>query len=417
MTPERWRQVTEVFHAALTRDVSARAGYLDQACADDDALREEVEAMLAAHAARGDGSLATSPRLASGTMIGPYRVADLIGAGGMGEVYRARDTTLGRDVAIKVLPAAFTDADRLARFEREARLLAALNHPHIAAIYGVEEAEGTRALILELVEGETLADRLERGPIPLQEALPIAKQVADALEAAHEHGIIHRDLKPANITLRLDGTVKVLDFGLAKAMEPVSALSPAASRSPTITTPAVTHAGVILGTAAYMSPEQARGKKVDHRADIWAFGVVLYEMTTGQKLFQGEQLTDVIAAVVKEQPDLRTVPRELQKVMEACLQKDSTKRLQAIGDWKLLLAEGRSDVMLQPEARATKTPWLATLAAVLMLGGLALVHFREEPPLERVVQLSVPLPDNSQVGYLELSPDGRRLLVSVVEAA
>ena len=211
--------------------------------------------------------------LSAGTRLGPYEILSALGAGGMGEVYRARDTKLDRAVAIKILPEAFAaDTERIARFQREAKTLASLNHPNIAHIHGLEESNGVRALVMELVEGEDLAQRIGRGAIPLDEALPIAKQVADALEAAHEQGIIHRDLKPANIKVRPDGTVKVLDFGLAKAMEPTGVASQSVSQSPTITTPAMTQAGMILGTAAYMSPEQARGKPVDKRADIWAFG-------------------------------------------------------------------------------------------------------------------------------------------------
>ena len=221
-------------------------------------------------------------RLSAGTRLGPYEILSALGAGGMGEVYRARDTKLDRAVAIKILPEAFAaDTERVARFQREARTLASLNHPNIAHVHGLEESSGVRALVMELVEGEDLAERIARGAIPVDEALPIAKQIADALEAAHEQGIIHRDLKPANIKVRPDGTVKVLDFGLAKAMEPTGDASPSVSQSPTITTPAMTEAGMILGTAAYMSPEQARGKPVDKRADIWAFGCVLYEMLTG----------------------------------------------------------------------------------------------------------------------------------------
>ena len=217
--------------------------------------------------------------LSLGTTLGPYQVTAKIGEGGMGEVWQARDTKLDRDVALKVLPEAFTsDPDRLARFEREAKVLASLNHPNIGSIYGLEEAEGVRALVLELVEGPTLADRIKQGPIPIDEALPIAKQIAEALEAAHERGVIHRDLKPANVKVREDGTVKVLDFGLAKALEGDAGSDP--SESPTLTA-AATRAGVIMGTAAYMSPEQAKGKTADRRADIWAFGCVLYEMLTG----------------------------------------------------------------------------------------------------------------------------------------
>src|SRR5438105_6817326 len=243
--------------------------------------------------------------LPSGLRLGAYEVQRPIGAGGMGEVYLARDTRLNRDVALKVLPHEFTlDADRLARFLREAQLLASLNHPNIAAIYGLEESPRVdgpapaQALVLELVEGPTLADRIADGPVPLTEALPIARQIAEALEAAHEQGIVHRDLKPANVKVRPDGRVKVLDFGLAKAMEPPSAMAPSVSQSPTITTPAMTQAGIVLGTAAYMSPEQARGKPVDKRADIWAFGAVLFEMLTGKRAFAGEDVSDVLASVL-----------------------------------------------------------------------------------------------------------------------
>ncbi len=242
--------------------------------------------------------------LSGGTRLGSYEILSALGAGGMGEVYRARDTRLDRDVAIKILPAAFAaDAERVARFQREARVLASLNHPHIAAIYGLEDADGVKALVMELVEGEDLSQRLARGAIPLDEALPIAKQIAEALEAAHDQGIIHRDLKPGNIKLRADGTVKVLDFGLAKAMEPVGC-APSISLSPTITTPAMmTGVGVVLGTAAYMSPEQAKGRAADKRSDVWSFGCVLYEMLTGRRAFRGEDVSDTLAEVLKGDPD------------------------------------------------------------------------------------------------------------------
>jgi eukaryotic-like serine/threonine-protein kinase len=227
----------------------------------------------------------------------------------MGEVYRASDTKLKRQVAIKVLPASLAfDADRLARFQREAEVLAALNHPNIAAIYGLEESEGLKALVMELVEGPTLADRIAEGPISIDEASPIAKQIAEALEAAHEQGIIHRDLKPTNIKVRPEGTVKVLDFGLAKAMEPAGTVAPSASQSPTMTTPAMTQAGMILGTAGYMSPEQARGKPLDKRADIWAFGVVLYEMLTGRRLFAADSVPETLGLIFSHQPDLALLP-------------------------------------------------------------------------------------------------------------
>src|SRR6202166_1561354 len=242
----------------------------------------------------------------------------------MGQVYRARDTKLDREVAIKILPEAFAqDAERLARFEREAKTLAALNHPNIAAIYGLERSSGTLALVMELVEGDDLSQRIARGAIPLDEALPIAKQIADALEAAHEQGIIHRDLKPANIKVRPDGTVKVLDFGLAKAMDPAAGSSPSVSMSPTITTPAMTQAGMILGTAAYMSPEQAKGRPADRRSDIWAFGAVLYEMLSGRRAFSAEDVSDTLAAVLMKEPDWTalpaTVPPTVIIVLRRCL--------------------------------------------------------------------------------------------------
>ena len=259
-----------------------------------------------------------------GTTLGPYAVTAKIGEGGMGEVYRARDTKLDRDVALKVLPQAFTaDPDRLARFEREAKVLASLNHPNIGGIHGLEESGGIRALVLEYIEGPTLADRIAQGPIPVDEALPIAKQISEALEAAHEQGVIHRDLKPANIKVRDDGTVKVLDFGLAKALDTSPEGDP--SQSPTLTA-AATQMGVILGTAAYMSPEQARGKTVDKRADIWAFGVVLLEMLTGRKVFEGEDVSMTLSSVLQREPDWSHVPSavspSLSVFLHRCLEKD-----------------------------------------------------------------------------------------------
>jgi eukaryotic-like serine/threonine-protein kinase len=258
--------------------------------------------------------------LVPGTRLGPYEITAQIGVGGMGEVWCATDVNLGRQVAIKVLPDAFAqDPDRLARFEREAKTLASLNHPNIAIVHGLEKADGIRALVMELVEGPTLADRIAQGPIPIDEALPIAKQIAEALETAHEQGIVHRDLKPANIKLRPDGTVKVLDFGLAKAIQPTGATPPNLSQSPTITTPAMTQRGVILGTAAYMSPEQARGKSVDKRTDIWAFGCVLYEMLSGQRAFGGEDVTDTLAAVVKSEPNWGLPPTGVPPSLALCV--------------------------------------------------------------------------------------------------
>ena len=292
-----------------------------------------------------------------GTTLGPYAVTAKIGEGGMGEVYRARDTKLDRDVALKVLPQAFTDdPDQLARFEREAKVLASLNHPNIGHIYGLEEAEGQRALVLELVEGSTLADRIAQGPIPVDEALPIAKQIAEALEAAHEQGVIHRDLKPANIKVRDDGTVKVLDFGLAKAFER-QAGSVSASMSPTISlTAAATQMGMVIGTAAYMAPEQAKGKVVDKRVDVWAFGAVLYEMLTGEKPFVGDDISSTLARVIEREPDWEALPDALSPVLTAylrqCLEKEPKQRVHDIADVRLAL-DGAFDTTARvpPDAR------------------------------------------------------------------
>jgi hypothetical protein len=272
--------------------------------------------------------------LSPGTRLGPYEVTTQIGVGGMGEVYKAIDTNLKRAVAIKVLPASVAgDVERLARFQREAEVLAALNHPNIAQIHGLEKSDGATALVMELVEGPTLAERITQGAMSPDEALPIAKQIAEALEAAHEQGIIHRDLKPANIKVQDDGTVKVLDFGLAKALEPVSSAA-TVSVSPTITTPAMTRAGMILGTAAYMSPEQAKGHAADKRCDAWAFGCVLYEMLTAQRAFQGDDVADTLAAVLRGQPDWSALPPNLPAplnvVLRRCLEKDRRKRIGSV---------------------------------------------------------------------------------------
>src|SRR3954465_13944660 len=267
----------------------------------------------------------TGPR----SRIGPYELLGLLGVGGMGEVYRAKDLKLGREVAIKILPALFaSDPDRLARFQREAQVLASLNHPNIAAIYGLEESQGTTALVLELVPGETLGDRIAHGPISLDEALPLAKQIAAALAAAHEQGIIHRDLKPANIKVTPDGVVKVLDFGLAKLVEPeLASPSSDVTASPTITSPVMmTGVGTLLGTAAYMAPEQAKGRPADKRSDLWAFGCVLYELLTGSRAFPGEDLSETLAAVIKTEPDWTALPAHtpssVRRLLRRCLTKD-----------------------------------------------------------------------------------------------
>ena len=323
--------------------------------------------------------------LTPGTRLGVYEVSAKIGEGGMGEVYQAHDTKLDRDVALKVLPEAFTsDPDRLARFERETKVLASLNHPNIGSIYGLEEAEDVRALVLELVEGPTLADRIKQGPLPLEEALAIATQIAEALEAAHEQGVIHRDLKPANVKVKADGTVKVLDFGLAKAFQPDVSDSNM-SLSPTISlTAAATQMGMVIGTTAYMSPEQAKGKVVDKRADVWAFGAVLYEMLTGARPFSRDDVSTTWARVIEREPDWTALPDDVPPVLgnflQSCLQKNPKKRIRDIGDVRLAMEgtfETTIPVVPEPIVAPTLAVWqrpvggaVAVLAA-LAVGGVA----------------------------------------------
>ncbi len=338
-----------------------------------------------------------------GDRLGPYEILAPIGAGGMGEVYRARDTKLDREVAIKILPAALAqDPERLARFEREAKVLASLNHPYIAQIYGIED----RALVMELVPGESL-----KGPLPLETALNYAKQIAEALEAAHEKGIVHRDLKPANIMITPSGVVKVLDFGLAAVGQSSDPSDPV--NSPTLTI-SPTRAGMILGTAAYMSPEQARGKTVDKRADIWAFAVVLYEMLTGKRLFDGETISDTLAAVLKTEPDLMQVPAKVRPLLEACLQKDPKQRLQAIGDWRLLLTDVQPQVTAPSRSRLSYAAWGVAGMLLIALAGLAFVHFGETVPPEQTLRSAITLPDKSSVHSFAISPDGRTLVIAAV---
>ncbi len=339
----------------------------------------------------------------------------------MGEVYRARDTQLKREVALKVLPAAFSsNPERLARFQREAELLASLDHPNIGHIHGMVQSEQNWALVLALIEGPTLDDRIKQGPLPADEAIAISKQIIDALEYAHEHGVIHRDLKPANIKVTPDGVVKVLDFGLAKALDQRAATSLDPENSPTLTMGA-TQAGVIMGTAAYMSPEQAVGKAADRRSDIFSFGVVLYEMLTGKRPFRGESMGDTLAAVVKDAPDWSLLPSEtpshLRKLLERMLAKDRKERLQAIGEARIALAKPSNDeAPRQAEAPAPHTrPWAITAAAAafaLALAALAFVHFRETPPQQQTTRTSITLPEKSDIHSFALSPDGRTLVMA-----
>jgi serine/threonine protein kinase len=359
--------------------------------------------------------------LTPGSRLGAYDVLALIGVGGMGEVYRAKDSKLHREVALKVLPDLWSDnPDRLARFQREAEVLASLNHPHIAAIYGLEEAAGVRALVLELVEGPTLADRIRHGPIPVDEALPIARQIAEALEAAHELGVVHRDLKPANIKLREDGTVKVLDFGLAKAMagDPQTDLS----QSPTIMSPAtMTGAGVILGTAAYMAPEQARGKPADARSDIWAFGVVLYEMLTGKSAFGGDTMVEILGGVLKSDPDWAALPvatpSNIRSLLRRCLQRDRTRRLRDVADARFQIEEALSEPTGPAAApAAARTPrerplWMAgILLAAIAASLVTFVFVRGVPADAPEIRLQIVTPPGTDLASFAISPDGRHVV-------
>jgi Tol biopolymer transport system component/predicted Ser/Thr protein kinase len=339
-----------------------------------------------------------------GTSLGPYEILSLLGAGGMGEVYRARDPRLGRDVAIKVSAQKFNE-----RFEREAKVVASLNHPNICTLYDI----GPNYIVMELVEGEE-----PKGPMPLDEALEICRQIAAALEAAHEKGIVHRDLKPANIKLTPTGTVKVLDFGLAK-INPLTPASGSNEESPTISMHA-TQAGMILGTAGYMAPEQAKGKPADKRADIWAFGVILHELLTGHRLFLGETVTDTLAAVVLTQPKLENVPFQVRRMLQRCLEKDPQKRLRDIGDAMALLEEAPPPssvpVIATPApARLEKLAWVVAGLSLLAAGALAFVHFRETPPVAETVRFKAALPENvnfTATGISAISPDGRKLAFS-----
>ena len=361
--------------------------------------------------------------LQPGTRVGPYEITSQLGAGGMGEVCRARDTKLNREVALKVLPDAFAnDPDRMARFEREAQLLAALNHPNIAAIYGLEDATDVRAIVMELVEGAMLV-----GPVAIDDAVRIAKQIAEAIEYAHDRGIIHRDLKPANIKVTPDGTVKVLDFGLAKAMDDVSdtAAPMAGTMSPTLSLGA-TYAGVILGTAAYMAPEQAKGRPADRRSDIWAFGIVLYEMLTGDRLFGGDSVPETLASVMKDPITLgklpEATPASVRKLVSRCLERDPRRRLQSIGEARILLEDliaGTTVDEPRPPTLSAHGPakWLwaiAAVAVVVAVAGLALAWYRPAPPLPAVARYTIPPPDGTTIttnrafaSNVALSPDGR----------
>jgi Tol biopolymer transport system component len=407
---ERLQQIESLFQEALQRPAAQRDAFLRQACGGDADLLREVQSLVANHregndsgpwAAAAAAQLIAAPvTLEPGQSLGPYQIVSFIAAGGMGAVYRARDPRMGREVAIKVAAGRFSE-----RFSREVHAVAALNHPNICHVYDV----GPNYLVMELVEGES-----PKGPLPLEEALRIARQIADALEAAHEKGIVHRDLKPANIKIKPDGTVKVLDFGLAKTTNSLAPASPEAS--PTISM-AATEAGVILGTAAYMSPEQARGKVVDKRADIWAFGVVLYEMLTGKRLFRGEDLTETLASVVKEEPPLAEAPASVRRLLRKCLEKDPKRRLRDIGDaWELLESA--------PESAAARSRLGIGSAGGLAAGLLALTAialwapWRKPPAAPDVRRYPIPIESALMAPFWEfaVSPDGRNLAYITREA-
>ena len=425
MEPERWQHVTEIFHATLASDPEQRDAFLADACGGDAVLRAEVEVLVAAH--HDAGQFGETPlfvpalSLEPGSSIGSYRIGELLGAGGMGEVYRARDGTLQRDVAIKVLPQPFaSDAERVDRLLREARLLAALNHPNIAAIYGLVEADAHRGLVLEFVEGPTLAERLASG-IPLPEALSIARQIADALDAAHGKGIIHRDLKPANIKVAPGGIVKVLDFGLATIDADDGGRSAGGLAAGLAEANDLSHAGaltlgsnragVIAGTAAYMSPEQARGALVDRRTDIWSFGCVLYELLTGRTAFGGETVSETIASIVDREPDWaampETMPAAVRRMVQRCLERDPQLRVRDSGEVKRALDQALID--LRPQATQR---WLfasvGLLLMVLVGVAAAFVVRRQTPPPPAVGEPALQLTDfNDSAVHPAVSPDGR----------
>ena len=421
MDAERLQQIEKLYHAVRERAVEERESLLGQA---DPELRREVESLLKRDGIEGpwDRSAfrllrnSNMARIAVGTQIGPYRIEALLGVGGMGEVYRARNLRLKQEVALKVLPAIWArDPERTARFQREAEILASLNHPNIAAIHGLEASDGMQALVMELVEGES-----PKGPLGFDEAWPVASQVAAALEYAHDRGIVHRDLKPANIKITGDGLVKLLDFGLAKAFMAQRDGSAGAANpedSPTLTIGA-TEAGMILGTAAYMSPEQARGKPVDKRADIWAFGVVFYELLTGERLFQGEDTAEILAAVIHKQPDLSRVPVKARRLLERCLEKDPKKRLRDIGEASAWL-EASSSVAPSPGPSRSVAWVIAAALGVVAAAALSWIAYRaaRQTELKPLVRLDVDLGHDAVTAdgtrSIAISPDGKRIVYAV----
>ena len=429
--PERWQKIDQILDEALQKEGSQRETFLDEACSGDASLRQEVESLL--EASERAKSFIEAPALEEtaqamaenqvqsmvGREIGSYKVLSLLGTGGMGEVYLAQDAKLDRKVALKFLTEQFAQDDQ-ARFQREAQLLASLNHPNIAAIYGLEEANGLRFLVLELVEGETLAERLTGGPPPMDEALEICHQIAEGLEAAHESGVIHRDLKPANVKVTPEGKVKILDFGLAKALK--RELSSEELENSSTISAEMTRAGVILGTAAYMSPEQTRGKPVDRRADIWAFGCVLYEALTSRQVFSGETVTDILGAIVHKQPDWEVLPEKtpwrIRDLLRRCLQKDPHDRLRHIGDAGIEVREAlREPFVSIPLPAKAGSPWRRALPWVLVgimtvvALTVVLIDSDKSPEGMGTVRLQLPLPERQLwVTNPSISPDGKQIV-------
>jgi serine/threonine protein kinase len=429
MKPERWHHIDNLLGEALEVEASQRAAFLDQACAGDEELRRKIDALLAAHLEAE--SFIEVPAFASaaqvladesmvGQLLGHYQVLALIGVGGMGAVWKAKDTRLDREVAIKTLPPGFDrHQSRLLRFDREAKLLASLNHPNIATIHGLDEDRGRRFLVLELVEGDTLADRLSHGPIPMEESLKLARQISEALEAAHEKGVIHRDLKPANIKITEDGTLKVLDFGLAKAFAS-GALHSDPSDSPSMSIES-TEQGMILGTVAYMAPEQARAMKVDKRADIWSFGVVLYEMVTGTRPFQGADPAEMMSSVVMKEPDFNPAPHPIRRLLRKCLEKDPKNRLRDIGDaWELLNdpSVAADAPQLQAGRRDARLPWIIASVLAIVIVIVSAFLWLKPLPLPEVIRFQVQPPPGARlpIGTPAISKDGRNLAYAVVDS-
>jgi serine/threonine protein kinase/Tol biopolymer transport system component len=426
MKPARWQQIERLYNQALEIEAKERSAFLRESCAGDDDLRRDLEQLLAEEPQTFDflekpalreiarEFAATEKRSWLGRQIGNYQFLSLIGAGGMGEVYRARDTELKRDVAIKVLPDAFSrDPGRVARFQREAELLASLNHPNIAGIYALEEANGSRLLVLELIEGETLDQRINRGALPIEEALAIARTLCDALEAAHEKGVVHRDLKPANLKITRDGTVKVLDFGLAKAFSMDEHLDVSNPR------PADTVHGLVMGTPAYMSPEQAKGRRAGRSSDVWSFGTILYEMLTGRAVFDGETSGEILARVLEAEPHWHRLPAgtpdNVRRLLRRCLEKDEKRRLRDMRDARLEIEDAESpqqtDGTLALRAHKRKERVLLSVAALLALvtAVLGMFAFRPSPPAPEM-RSEINTPPTTRPESLAISPDGQKII-------